>query len=146
MDVRVGPDRRLGTEVLIDAFELWWLWSQTLEDSGESLGLQRDQTNQSWKNSILNIHWKAWCWSWSWAPMLWPPDAKSRLIRKDPDAGKGWRQEEKGTTGWDGWKALLTQWTWVWACSGRWWSTGKPGILQSTASQRVGSQWVTKQH
>ena len=26
------------------------------------------------------------------------PDAKSRLIRKDPDAGKDWRQEEKGTT------------------------------------------------
>ena len=32
-------------------------------------------------------------------PILWPPDAKSRLIRKDPDAGKDWRQEEKGTTG-----------------------------------------------
>ena len=38
--------------------------------------------------------------------MLWPPDGKSRLIRKDPDAGKDGRQEEKGTTedemvGWD---------------------------------------------
>ena len=32
------------------------------------------------------------------APILWPPDAKSRLIRKDPDAGKDWGQEEKGTT------------------------------------------------
>ena len=32
------------------------------------------------------------------APILWPPDAKSRLIRKDPDAGKHRRQEEKGTT------------------------------------------------
>ena len=31
-------------------------------------------------------------------PILWPPDAKSWLIRKDPDAGKDWRQEEKGTT------------------------------------------------
>ena len=31
------------------------------------------------------------------APILWPPDAKSWLIRKDPDAGKDWRQEEKGT-------------------------------------------------
>ena len=30
------------------------------------------------------------------APVLWPPDAKSRLIGKDPDAGKDWRQEEKG--------------------------------------------------
>ena len=32
------------------------------------------------------------------APMLWPPDVKSQLIRKDPDAGKDGRQKEKGTT------------------------------------------------
>ena len=32
------------------------------------------------------------------APILWPSDAKSWLIRKDPDAGKDWGQEEKGTT------------------------------------------------
>ena len=32
------------------------------------------------------------------APVLWPSNAKSRLIRKDPDAGKDWRQEEKGMT------------------------------------------------
>ena len=31
-------------------------------------------------------------------PILWPPNAKSWLIRKDPDVGKDWRQEEKGTT------------------------------------------------
>ena len=31
-------------------------------------------------------------------PTLWPPDAKSWLIWKDPDAGKDWKQEEKGTT------------------------------------------------
>ena len=30
-------------------------------------------------------------------PIFWPPDAKSWLIWKDPDAGKDWRQEEKGT-------------------------------------------------
>ena len=30
------------------------------------------------------------------APIIWPPDAKSRLIRKDPVAGKDWRQEKKG--------------------------------------------------
>ena len=32
------------------------------------------------------------------APIFWPPDAKSCLIRKDSDAGKDWRQEEKGPT------------------------------------------------
>ena len=31
-------------------------------------------------------------------PILWPPDAKNWLIGEDPDAGKDWRQEEKGTT------------------------------------------------
>ena len=33
------------------------------------------------------------------APVLWPPDAKSRFIWKDPDAGKDWGQEEKGLDG-----------------------------------------------
>ena len=32
------------------------------------------------------------------APILWPPDAKSRLIGKDPDYGTDWGQEEKGLT------------------------------------------------
>ena len=32
------------------------------------------------------------------APIHWPPDVKNWLIGKDPDAGKDWRQEEKGTT------------------------------------------------
>ena len=37
------------------------------EDSWESLGLQGDQTSQSWRKSNLNIHWKHWCWGWcSW--------------------------------------------------------------------------------
>ena len=34
---------------------------------------------------------------------------------KDPDAGKDWNQKEEGVTGWDGWMASPTQWTWVWA-------------------------------
>ena len=32
------------------------------------------------------------------SPLLWPPDVKRWLIGKDPDAGKDWRQEEKGMT------------------------------------------------
>ena len=43
----------------------------------------------------------------------------------------------------DGWMASLTQWTWVWASSGSWWWPGKPGVLQSLGSQRVGHDWVT---
>ena len=61
------------------------------------------------------------------APILWPLDAKSQLSGKDLDSGKDWGQEEKGMR-WDGWMALLTQWTWIWANSRRWW-TGKPGVL-----------------
>ena len=52
-------------------------------------------------------------------PILWPPDAKNWLIGKDPDAGKDWRQEENGMTGWDGWMASPIWWTWVWTGSGR---------------------------
>ena len=40
---------------------------------------------------------------------------------------------------------IMTQWTWIWANSGRWWRTGKPGMLQSTGSQRVRHDWATEQ-
>ena len=46
--------------------------------------------------------------------------------------------------GWDGWMASLTWWTWVWASSRSWWWTGKPGVLQSMGSQRVGHDWATE--
>ena len=47
--------------------------------------------------------------------------------------------------GWDGWMASLNQWTWVWANSGREGRTGKPGLLQSTGSQRVRQDLATEQ-
>ena len=46
--------------------------------------------------------------------------------------------------GWHGWMASLTRWTWVWASSGSWWWTGKPGVLQSMESQRVGHDWAAE--
>ena len=112
------------------------------EVSWESLGLQeiqpvRPKGNQSWifiGRTDAEVE----------APILWPSDVKNWLFRKDPDAGKDWRQEEKGfDRGWDGWMASLTQWTWVWASSGSWWWTGKPGVLQSMGSQGVGHSWQT---
>ena len=89
------------------------------------------------------------------SPILWPPDVKSRLIGKAPDAGKDWRQEEKrtteddwmaemGTTEMVGWHHWLNG-QWVWANSWRWWRTGKPGVLQSMGLKRVGLDWVTEQ-
>ena len=77
-------------------------------------------------------------------PILRPPHAKSWLIGKDPDAGRDCGQEEKGTTGWDGWMASPTQWTWVWVNSGSWWWTGRAGMLQSMVLQRVRHNWATE--
>ena len=71
----------------IDAFELW-CWRRLLRVSWRAW-----RSNQSVLKEILNIHWK----DWGWSSNTWPPDAKSWLIRKDPDAGKDWRQEEKRT-------------------------------------------------
>ena len=45
-----------------------------------------------------NQHWMFIGRTDAEVPILWSHDAKSRLIGKDPDAGKDWRQEEKGTT------------------------------------------------
>ena len=65
------------------------------DNSWQSLGQQRDQTSQSQRKSTLNIHCNIDVKAE--APILWPPDAKHRFTGKDPDAGKGWRQE-KGMT------------------------------------------------
>ena len=77
-------------------------------------------------------------------PVLWPSDVKSWLIGKDPDAGKDWGQEEKGTTEDEmvGWHPQLTQWTWVLVDSGSWWWTGRPGVLRFMGSRRVGHNWL----
>jgi len=77
-------------------------------------------------------------------PILWPPDTKSRLIWKDPDAGKIEAGGEGDDRGWDGWMASLTQWTWVWVDSGSWWWTGRPGVLWFMGSQIVRHDWATE--
>ena len=81
--------------------------------------------------------------------ILWPPDVKSWLIWKDPDAGKDWRWEEKRTTEDEtvGWHHRLNgHGTWVWATihSRSWWWTGKPGVLQSMGPQRDRQGWMTE--
>ena len=40
-------------------------------------------------------------------PLFWPPDVKNRLIRKDPNAGKDWRQEDQQATEWDDWIGII---------------------------------------
>ena len=51
---------------------------------------------------------------------------------------------EGDDSGWHGWMASPTQWTWVWVDSGSWWWTGEPGMLQSMGSQTVGHDWATE--
>ena len=121
----------------------WCFWTVVLEKTLES--------PLDWKE-IQPVHSKG---NQSWiligradaeaeTPILWPPDVKNWLLGKDPDAGKNWRQEEKGSRGWDGWMASPTPWTWVWASYRSWWWTGKPSVLQSMGSQRVRHNWATE--
>ena len=94
------------------------------EGSWESLGLQGDQTSQSWRKSVLNIHWKDWCWSWSSSTLASWCEELTHLKRS-------WCWErlkaggKRNDRGWDGWMASPTRRTWVWASPGSWWWTGK---------------------
>ena len=72
--------------------------------------------------------------------LMWRTDSleKTLMLEKLKVGGEG------DNRGWDSWMASLTWYTWVWAISwSRWW-TGKPGVLQSMGSQRVGHDWARK--
>jgi len=120
----------------IDAFELL---EKTLESPLDCKEIQpvHSKGDQSWV-FIWRTDAKAE------TPVLWPPHAKRWLIGKDSDAGRDWRQKEKGGDRWDGWVASLTQWTWVWVNSGSCWWTGRPGVLRFMGSKRVGHDWATE--
>ena len=113
------------------------------EDSWEDLELQGDQTSQSLRKSVLNIHWKGWCWSWNSNTLATWWEELTHL--KKPWCWERLKAGGEGDIrGWDGWMASPTWWAWVWASSGSWWWTGKPGVLQSMGSQRVGHDRVTE--
>ena len=67
-------------------------------------------------------------------------DSLEKTLMLGKTEGKG----EGGSRGWDGWMALPTQWTSVWASSGRQW-TGEPGMLQCMQSQRAGHDLTNDQ-
>ena len=120
----------------INAFELW-CWrrllrvSWTARRSNQSIlkEIIPEYSLEDWWGSTNTLatwcqeltHWKKpWCWE--------------RL----KVGGEG------DDRGWDGWMASSTQRTRIWANSRRWWKTGKPGMLQSMGSQRVGHDWATE--
>ena len=81
----------------MSANELMLLNCGVGENSWEFPRLQGDQTRQSERKLVLNIHWKDWCWSWNSNTFVtWCEELT--YLKKNPDAGKDWRQEEKGTT------------------------------------------------
>ena len=122
----------------------WCFWAVVLEKTLESpLDYKEIQPvhpkgNQSWVFIGRNDVESETLW------ILWPPDAKSWLIWKDPDAGKDWEQEEKGTTedemvGWHhqlngcgfGWTLGIGDGQGGLACCGSW-------------GRRVGHDWATE--
>ena len=100
-----------------------------VEDSWESLGLQ----DQSWVYiGRTDVEAETW--------ILWPPDAKTWLTGEDPDAGKDWRWEEKGTRWEDemvGWHHQLSGYEFGWT----------PGVgdgQRGLGLQRVRHHWATE--
>ena len=69
---------------------------------------------------------------------------RTELFEKTLMLGNMKAGAEGDDSGWDGWIASPTQWTWIWVNSGSWWQTGSPGVLLSIGSQRVRHDWLTK--
>ena len=126
------------------ALESWCFWTVVLEKTLESplyckeIKLVKPKGNYSWI-FIGRTDAEAE------APIPWPFDANSRLIRKDLMLGKIEGRRRKGwqRTRWlDG---ITDSMEWVWANSRRWWRTGKLGELQSMGFQIVGHDWASEQ-
>ena len=95
-----------------DDFKLW-CWRRLLRVPW----IARKSNQSILKEINPNIHWKDWCWSWSSNTGTW---WKEPTHWKRPWCWERLRVGGKeGDRGWDGWMASSTQWTWVWANSGR---------------------------
>ena len=118
----------------IDAFELW-CWRRPLRVPGTA---RRFHPKGDWSwvfmgGLMLKLKLQSlatWC--------------KELTHWKRPWSCERWKVGEGDDREWDGWMASPTQWTWVWVNSGSWWWTGRPGVLQSMGSQRVGLDWATE--
>ena len=95
----------------IDAFELWY-WRRLLRVPWTA----RRSSQSILKEISPDIHWKDWCWSWNSSTLAtW---CKELTHVRRPWCWERLKAGGEGV-GWDGWMASLTQWTWVWANSGR---------------------------
>ena len=95
--------------------------------------------NQSW----IFIGRTDFSWSWNSNTLATWYEEQTHLKRP-----WWWERLKAGgegyNGGWGGWMASSTQWTWVWISSRSWWWIGRPGMLQSMVSQRVGHDWSTE--
>ena len=113
---------------------------KTLEDPLDRREIQpvHPKGNQSW-----NIHWKGSCWSWNSNTLAICCEELTQWKR--PWCWERLKAGGEGDSrGWDGWIASPSLWSWVWVCSGNWWWTRKPGMLQFMGLQRVRHDWVTE--
>ena len=121
----------------IDAFELW-CWRRILRDpwtarrSNQSI-LKEISPEYSLEGLMLKLKLQYF------GHLMQRADSfeKTLMLRKIEGGREG---DDRGR---DGWMASPTQWTWVWVKSRSWWWTGRPGVLQSLGSQRIGHDWST---
>ena len=120
----------------IDAFELW-CWRRllrvpwTARRSNRSI-LQKIYPEYSLEALMLKLQY--------FGHLMW----KIESLEKTLMLGKTEGRRRGDDRVWDGWMASPTQWTWIRASSKIWWWTVKPGMLQSTGSQRVEHDWATE--
>ena len=122
----------------------WCFWTVVLEKALESpLECKKIQPVHPKGNQSWIFIGRTWGWSCNSNTLaIW---FKELTHLKRPWWWERLKVGREGDNrGWDGWMASLTQWTWVWVNSGCWWWTGRPGILWSVGSQRVGNDWVTE--
>ena len=122
-----------------DAFKLWYL-RRLLRVPW----ITRRSSQSILKEINPDINLKDWCWSWNSNTLATPWKEvthwkRTWCLKRLMAGGEG------KDRGWDDWMASPIQCTWIWANSGIWWWTGKPSMLQSLGSQRVGHNWATEQ-
>ena len=122
----------------IDAFELW-CWRSllrvpwTTRRSNQSI-LKEISPGCSLEGQMLKLKFQYF------GHLMRRADSLEKTLM----LGKIEGRRRRGRQRWDGWMASPIQWTWVWVNSGSWWWTGRPGVLWSLGSQRVGHNWATE--
>ena len=120
----------------------WCFWTvvlKTLESPLDSKEIQPvySKGNQSWY-SLERLRLKPKCQYFGRLMRRTDSLEKTLMLGKIEGGGEG------DDRGWDGWMASPMRWIWIYVDSRSWWWTGRPGMLQSLWSQRVGHDWVTE--